>query len=107
MATIGRININEDRYRWAIQRAGLTVEGYIESHPKIALSDWMEGIKQPTTKQLEDFAKSVNVPFGFLFLDNVPKESIPFPVFRGDAGRYDHFDLNVYDTVNTIFGYRH
>lgn len=102
MATIERINIREDRYRWAIQRAGFTVEDYIESHPKVALSDWMEGTKQPTTKQLEDFAKSVNVPFGFLFLDNTPIESIPFPVFRGDAGRYDHFDLNVYDTVNTV-----
>lgn len=55
--------------------------------------------KKPTVKQLESFAKSVNVPFGFLFLETVPQESVPFPVFRGDAGRYDHFDLNVYDTV--------
>lgn len=102
MATLDRINIPADRYSWAIQRAGLTVDGYIESHPKVALSQWMDASKQPTIKQLEDFAKSVNVPFGFLFLDTVPEENVPFPVFRGEAGRYEHFDLNVYDTVNTV-----
>lgn len=97
-----RINISADRYRWAIERAGYSVDDFIESHPKIALSDWMEDTKRPTINQLEAFAKSVNVPFGFLFLDIIPKENIPFPAFRGEAGRYDHFDLNVYDTVNAV-----
>lgn len=102
MAAVERIKINADRYAWAIKRAGLTVEDYIESHPKVPLSNWLDGSKEPTIKQLEDFAKSVNVPFGFLFLDTIPEENIPFPVFRGEAGRYEFFDLNVYDTVNTI-----
>ena len=35
-------------------------------------------------------------------MENVPQENVPFPVFRGDAGRYNHFDLNVYDTVNAV-----
>lgn len=100
MATLDRVNISAERYRWAIQRAGLTVDEYIEKHPKVAL--WIDGTKQPTVKQLEQFANSVNVPFGFLFLEDTPQEKIPFPVFRGEAGRYDHFDLNVYDTVNAI-----
>lgn len=97
-----RVTIQEDRYRWAIQRAGLSVDDYIKSHPNIALSDWMSGEKAPTVKQLEAFAKTVNAPFGFLFTDNTPQENIPFPVFRGEAGRYNHFDLNVYDTVNYV-----
>lgn len=97
-----RVNIPEERYRWAIQRTGLSVDDYIKSHPNTALSEWMNGDKAPTIKQLEAFAKSVNVPFGFLFLENTPEERIPFPVFRGDAGRYNHFDLNVYDTVNAV-----
>lgn len=97
-----RVNIQEERYRWAIQRAGLTVDDYIDSHPNVPLQEWMTGEKAPTVKQLEAFAKSVNVPFGYLFLENVPQESVPFPVFRGEAGRNDHFDLNVYDTVNTV-----
>ena len=102
MAKTNRINISEERYRWAIQRAGYTIDDYINSHPKFAVSDWMQGNKQPTIKQLEDFSKSVNLPFGFLFLEKTPIENIPFPVFRGDSGRYDHFDLNVYDTVNIV-----
>lgn len=97
-----RVNIPQERYRWAIQRAGLTVDDYINSHPNVALSEWMTGDKAPTVKQLEAFAKSVNVPFGYLFLENVPEENVPFPVFRGEAGLNNHFDLNVYDTVNTV-----
>lgn len=99
---IERVNIQADRYRWAIQRAGITVDDYIERHPNVALTEWMNGEKAPTVKQLEAFAKSVNVPFGFLFLETTPQEIVPFPVFRGEAGRYDHFDLNVYDTVNAV-----
>ncbi len=102
MATVDRIKISADRYTWAIQRAGLTVDDYKKSHPNVALSNWMGGEKEPTIKQLENFAKSVNVPFGYLFLETTPKETIPFPVFRGEAGSNDHFDLNVYDTVNTV-----
>lgn len=97
-----RVNIPQERYLWAIQRAGVTVEDYIHSHPNVALSEWMTGEKAPTVKQLEAFAKSVNVPFGYLFLENVPDENIPFPVFRGEAGQNNHFDLNVYDTVNAV-----
>lgn len=97
-----RVNIPQERYRWAIQRAGLSVDDYLHSHPKVALSEWMTGEKAPTVKQLEAFAKSVNVPFGYLFLENVPEESVPFPVFRGEAGLNNHFDLNVYDTVNVV-----
>ena len=78
------------------------MDDYIESHPKVALASWLDGTKEPTIRQLEDFAKSVNVPFGFLFLENVPEETVPFPVFRGEAGQYNHFDLNVYDTVNIV-----
>lgn len=99
---VERVNIQAERYRWAIQRAGITVDDYIDSHPDVALTEWMSREKSPTVKQLETFAKSVNVPFGFLFLENVPQENVPFPVFRGEAGRYNHFDLNVYDTVNAV-----
>lgn len=67
MAAVNRIRIHAERYIWAIQRAGLTMDDYIESHPKVALASWLDGTKEPTIRQLEDFAKSVNVPFGFLF----------------------------------------
>lgn len=97
-----RINIPQERYRWALRRAGQTVDSYVDSHPKTFLPDWLEGRKSPTLKQLEGFADSVHVPFGYLFMDNPPTEAMPFPVFRGKAGRNDHFDLDVFDTVTAI-----
>ena len=100
MPTSDRVNISAERYRWAIRRSGVRIDDYLEKHPKVAL--WLDGIKQPTIKQLEHFADSVNVSFGFLFLEHAPDEAVPFPMFRGEAGRYDHFDLNVYDTVTSI-----
>jgi Zn-dependent peptidase ImmA (M78 family) len=95
---VDRVQIASDRYIWAIQRAGYSMDTYINKHPKITVSKWINGEKQPTIKQLEDFAKSVNVPFGFLFLPTTPQEEIPFPMFRGNA-RIGEFNLNVYDTV--------
>ena len=53
-------------------------------------------------RQLEDFANQVKVPFGYLFLEQAPHEEIPFPVFRGEAGQRQGFDLDVFDTVNGI-----
>lgn len=97
-----KADIAQDRYLWAIQRAGLTLDNYLTRHPKSYVSDWISGIKKPTEKQLEDFAKSVNVPYGYLFLRNVPQEQIPFPMFRGVAGQNNDFDLNVYDTVMSV-----
>lgn len=97
-----RVNIPESRYLWAINRAGLSVDEFVSTHRSIPLHDWMSGEKSPTIKQLEQFAKSVHLPFGFLFVDNAPEEEIPFPLFRGAAGRSNIFDINVYDTVNII-----
>lgn len=102
MATKERITIKTERYQWAIKRNGDTLDSYIYKHPKSKIVLWMNGEELPTMKQLEDFAKSVNVPLGYLFLEEEPKETLPFPVFRGDAGISGHFDLNVYDVVNIV-----
>ena len=42
---------------------------------------WERGEKQPTVKQLEDFAKATHVPLGHLFLSAPPEERIPIPDF--------------------------
>lgn len=99
-----RIHLDGERYLWAIQRAGMSLEDYENKHPKTVVSQWISGEKQPTIKQLEDFAKSVNVPFGYLFLPSVPSEAIPIPMFRGKGIDAQKFDLNIYDTVMQIAG---
>lgn len=97
---IHRINIKPEKLSWAIQRAGHDVAVYLCQHPDVA--SWYNQEKQPTLKQLEGFANQVRVPFGYLFLEQNPQEKIPFPVFRGEAGQKEGFDLDVFDTVNTV-----
>lgn len=102
MAVVRLDNIRPEMLRWAYERAGFNEGSAIDAFPKLA--DWLSGAKLPTVKQLQDFASKFHTPFGFLFLDEAPVESIPIPMFRGEAGHTDHFDLDVYDTVTTIQG---
>lgn len=97
---VERLNIQPDMLRWAIQRAGISEEKAIETFP--LLNAWLSQEKLPTLNQLKNFATKFHVPFGYLFMSKLPIENIPFPMFRGEAGQQDHFDLNVYDTVMNI-----
>ena len=100
MAVTRLNNIRPEMLVWAFERAGFNEERAVEAFPKLA--SWLSGEKLPTVNQLQQFAKRFYVPFGYMFLQTVPTETIPFPMFRGEAGEKDHFDLNVYDTVNTL-----
>lgn len=100
LMTVERLNIQPNLLRWVIQRAGISEEKAIETFP--LLNGWLFQEKQPTLNQLKIFAAKFYVPFGYLFMSNLPIENIPFPMFRGEAGQQDHFNLNVYDTVMNV-----
>ena len=93
-------NIRPEMLRWAIQRAGSNEENAIKAIP--ALTSWLSGEKKPTVIQLQQFADKFHVPFGYLFLQEMPEENIPIPMFRGEAAQSEHFDLNVYDTIMSV-----
>lgn len=97
---IERIDIHPDRLRWVIKRADVSEENAVKCFP--LLNDWLCQLKKPTINQLKDFATKFHVPFPYLFLENPPVEKIPFPMFRGEAGNQEHFDVNVYDTVMNV-----
>jgi len=80
---VERINIDANMLTWAIARAGYDVSEYAIANPRI--QDWLDGTKQPTVKQLEDFSKKVYLPFGFLFLPEPPTEELPIPYFRSQG----------------------
>jgi len=83
---------------WARERAGLEPADLLHRFPK--LEDWEAGARQPTLRQLEDFARAVHVPFGTLFLPGPPEETLPIPDFRTTHGRPVRLaSPNLLDTV--------
>ncbi|MHB1657644.1 MAG: ImmA/IrrE family metallo-endopeptidase [Burkholderiales bacterium] len=75
-----RIPINPDLLTWARERAGLDTSALAGRFPKLA--KWESGELQPTLRQIEDFARAVHTPVGFLFLPTPPQEPLPIPDFR-------------------------
>lgn len=93
-------NIRPEMLIWAIKRAGSNEEKAVKAIP--ALAGWLSGEKKPTVIQLQQFADRFHVPFGYLFLQKMPEENIPIPMFRGEAAQTGHFDLNAYDTIMSV-----
>ncbi len=80
-----RVEISPEMLNWAVERAGMDPLDLIARFAKLPL--WLEGEAQPTLKQLENFAKAVHVPIGYLFLPEPPDERLPIPDFRTLDGR--------------------
>jgi Zn-dependent peptidase ImmA (M78 family) len=77
---MNRIPVNPVLLIWARERAGLDTLALASRFPKLA--EWEDGALQPTLRQLEDFARAVHVPIGYLFLPVPPQEAMPVPDLR-------------------------
>ncbi|RLD54328.1 MAG: hypothetical protein DRI97_11720 [Bacteroidetes bacterium] len=97
---VERINIDANMLIWAITRAGHDISDFTIANPRI--QNWLDGTKQPTVKQLEDFSKKVYLPFGFLLLPEPPTEELPIPYFRSQGTEHGNVSINVYDTIQLI-----
>ncbi len=91
------VNIKSNMFTWAIARAGYELKDFAIKFPKI--QDWVDQKKNPTVKQLEAFSKKVHLPFGYLFLQEPPKENLPIPFFRSNNTKPTSVSINVYDTI--------
>lgn len=94
------VEINNELIRWAISRAGYELQNFVKKFPRVV--SWLEGKKNPTIPQLRDFANKVKLPFGYLFLDRPPEETLPIPYYRTLQGETSEVDLNVKDTILTL-----
>ena len=67
------------------------------------LQQWIAGEKKPTVNQLAEFAKAAHIPFGFFFLEELPKIRNTLPLFRTNSIQ-PHFDYSyeLSQTINTI-----
>lgn len=97
---VTRVDINRSLIEWAIIRDGHEIEEYLDANPRV--NQWLTGDKKPTVKQLEDFSRKIHVPFGYLFLEEPPKEELNFPFFRTGKEATDQVSLNVYDIVQQV-----
>jgi Zn-dependent peptidase ImmA (M78 family) len=75
-----RTNVAPTLLEWARERAELSATAVHARFPKY--ERWLQKDEQPTLRQLEDFARFARVPFGFLFMAEPPKETLPIPDFR-------------------------
>jgi Zn-dependent peptidase ImmA (M78 family) len=81
-----RVSVRPELLRWARERAGVMVADELTVRfPKFP--EWEAGDTRPTLRQLEDFARAVHVPVGYLFLPSPPDERLPIPDFRTHDGR--------------------
>ena len=78
--TTKRVTPTPKLISWACKRSRIERE-ILEKKFKL-LPQWESGTVNPTEKQLQRFAKTVHVPYGFLFLSKPPKESMPIKDFR-------------------------
>lgn len=75
-----RVPVNPKLLRWARKRAEMTQKDLTAKFRH--LTEWENGKKLPTLKQLESFARAVHVPFGYLFFREPPEEHLPISDFR-------------------------
>ena len=95
-----RVTIKKELLSWARERAGLEQDELLGRFKE--LPEWEAGEVQPTLKQMEDFARAVHVPFGYLFLTEPPEESLPIPDFRTFADQpMLRPSSNLLDTIYT------
>jgi len=92
-----RAAVNPEILTWARERAGLEPEDLTRRFAKLAA--WEKGDAVPTLRQLEQFAKAVHVPIGYLFLREPPVETIPIPDFRLGRVERGRPSPNLLDTI--------
>lgn len=75
-----RVPIQPDLLQWASGRSTIAPDAMRKRFPKY--DEWEAGKTSPTFKQLQDFAKAMHTPFGYLLLSTPPKINVPIPDYR-------------------------
>lgn len=98
--------INPKIISWARQRAGLDEDMLAQ---KLHIKDvqkiikWEKGITKPTFKQAQEIANKTNIPFGYLYLNQPPQETLPIPDLRTVTNQHlVHLSIELKDILNQI-----
>jgi len=74
------MSIKPEMYQWACNRGPVDMRKLHKRFPMY--DDWKNGIKEPTLKQLEAFAKFTHAPVGAMFLSEPMEEELPIKDLR-------------------------
>jgi len=72
----------------------------ISKFPK--LSEWINGTRFPTFNQLIAFTKAANIPFGYLFLKDLPEKAYPIPHYRTKNNTLFKPSRNLIETLDSV-----
>jgi len=95
--TATRVPVKRALLRWAIDRSGRPEPDVRERFPN--LPAWEAGTKEPTFRQLQDFATATRTPFGYLLLDEPPEERLPIADLRTVGDEPPRPSANLLDSV--------
>lgn len=74
------VQVKPELLQWAVDRSGMDRDELAKAFGK--LDEWLSGDRDPTFRQLQDFARKTMTPFGMLLLPEPPVEKIGIPDFR-------------------------
>lgn len=79
-----RLSVKPALIDWACERSGLAQD--VLEQKFADLPKWRNGEKDPTERQLRNFAKATFTPFGHFFGDAPPSDDLPIDDFRVRGG---------------------
>lgn len=80
--------ITASMLEWARKRNSYTITGAAQKLNVAVekLEAWEQGRERPTLRKAQDLARKFKIPFGYLYLSEPPKETLPIPDLRTKAG---------------------
>lgn len=96
MVTV-RVDVKPELLDFARDRSGIAARDWERRFPKFG--EWYSGTRQPTLKQLEDFARKTHTPVGLFFLPEPPVEEVPIADFRTVTNQAVQPDANLLDVI--------
>lgn len=98
--TTTKIEIEPAIISWVIEK----IQEEEQSNSTIdTLNRWLSGEKIPTFNQVEDISKKLNIPFGYFFLKNPPKEKCEMIEYRTiKSSHIKEPSRNLIDTIDKM-----
>ena len=96
-------HVNPVMLRWALARASVSRSDLAKSLKKAesTIEQWLTGEAAPTFRQAQKLAKQLRIPFGYLFLEEPPEESVALPDFRRHPASTD-LSLDLRDVISDV-----